>query len=84
LRTPVLLDLFCGVGGWSRAFMAGGWRCVGVDITPQPDYPGEFIRASVYDLPGRFLEDFDGVALSPPCEEFARACMPWLRGDFKP
>jgi integron integrase len=27
-----LLDLFCGVGGWSKCFAARGWKCVGVDI----------------------------------------------------
>jgi len=27
-----LLDLFCGRGGWSKAFMSRGWHCVGVDI----------------------------------------------------
>lgn len=29
---PRLLDLFCGRWGWSRAFAARGWECVGVDL----------------------------------------------------
>ena len=34
-----LLDLFCGRWGWSRAFAARGWHCVGVDLTPPPEVP---------------------------------------------
>lgn len=29
---PTLIDLFCGLGGWSEGFLAEGWRCVGFDI----------------------------------------------------
>jgi site-specific DNA-cytosine methylase len=27
-----MLDLFCGRWGWSKAFAARGWECVGVDL----------------------------------------------------
>src|SRR5277367_5352240 len=29
---PVCIDLFCGLGGWSEAFLAEGYECVGYDI----------------------------------------------------
>lgn len=80
---PALLDLFCGVGGWSKGFLRRGWRCVGVDVAAF-GYPGEFIQCDVRELTRDFIDGFDAVAASPPCEEFARASLPWLRGDGKP
>ena len=78
-----VLDLFCGVGGWSKAFMALGWRCVGVD-TADLGYPGELLRCDVRELERAFVDSFDAVVASPPCEEFARAWLPWLRMDKTP
>lgn len=63
-----LLDLFCGVGGWSKAFLDHGWHCVGVDIADL-GYPGEFVR----ELEPAWIDSFDAVMASTPCEEFARA-----------
>jgi hypothetical protein len=83
LVRPVLLDLFCGVGGWSKAFMARGWTCVGVDIAAL-GYPGVFWQMDVAGLAPDLIDQFDGVTASPPCEEFARAWLPWLRGDHTP
>lgn len=83
LVRPSLLDLFCGVGGWSKSFAARGWRCVGVDIASL-GYPYELVQCSVLDLTPDFINSFDAITASPPCEEFARAWLPWLRGDHKP
>ena len=80
---PRLLDLFCGRGGWSKSFMARGWHCVGVDIESL-GYPGELMQCSVLELTPEFIDSFDAVTSSPPCEEFARAWLPWLRGDKRP
>src|SRR3954465_9005108 len=81
--TPLLLEVFCGRGGWSKSFAARGWHCVGVDIA-ELGYPFEFIKADALTLTEEFINGFDGVVMSPPCEEFARAWLPWLRGDHKP
>lgn len=47
-----LLDLFCGRWGWSRAFAARGWECVGVDLIWPDEIPDgcRFIRANVMAL----------------------------------
>lgn len=65
----VMVDLFCGRGGWTKGFMAHGWHCVGIDLFPQPDYPGEFIQADIaqmYELPPA-----DFYCCSSPCEQFS-------------
>ena len=82
---PRLLDLFCGVGGWSKAFADRGWDCVGVDSGDFGSiYPGTFIREDVRNLDPAWVDSFDAVVASPPCEDFARAWLPWLRGDHVP
>ena len=45
---PLMLDLCCGMGGWSAGFMAAGWRCVGVDLADfSASYPGECVQADL-------------------------------------
>ncbi len=29
---PVVIDLFCGLGGWTRGFLAEGYDAIGFDI----------------------------------------------------
>lgn len=29
---PICYDLFCGLGGWTEAFMAEGYECIGFDV----------------------------------------------------
>jgi hypothetical protein len=42
---PLVFDLFCGLGGWTEAFMVEGYRCVGFDIEAHDyghgGYPGD-------------------------------------------
>lgn len=47
-----MLDLFCGRWGWSRAFAARGWECVGVDLVEPPEVPKgcEFVRGDILRL----------------------------------
>jgi len=47
-----LLDLFCGRWGWSRAFAARGWECVGIDLTVPPEIPEgcTFVQADILTL----------------------------------
>ncbi len=69
-----LLDLFCGAGGCSVGYARAGFDVVGVDIEPHPDYPFEFVLADATDVlqDCAFLEMFDAVHASPPCQAFTR------------
>lgn len=78
-----VLDLFCGRGGWSAGFHSEGWKCVGVDIENH-GYPHDLILSDVFQLDSSFFDGFDAIVASPPCEEFARAWLPWLRCDKTP
>lgn len=65
----VMVDLFCGRGGWTKGFQAHGWHCIGIDLNPQPEYPGELIQADIaqlFDLPPA-----DFYCCSSPCENFS-------------
>lgn len=70
---PRLLDLFSGRWGWSRAFAARGWQCVGIDLTEPPEIPPgcEFRQLDVLTLDAEFVRQFDFVCASSPCEEFS-------------
>jgi len=65
-----ILDLFCGLGGWSKAFAEAGHDCTGVDIV-NLGYPYRFIKADLNDwVPD---QHYDIILASPPCTEFSIA-----------
>jgi len=50
MNKPVLLDLFCRMGGATVGYQRAGFYVIGVDIDPQPGYPGdEFVQTDVID-----------------------------------
>ena len=67
-----VLDLFCGLGGFSQAFAESDrWQVTTVDIEArfEPDRV-----ADVFDLrPSDFDQEFDVVLASPPCTQFSLA-----------
>jgi len=67
-----VLDLFCGLGGFSAAFAdSDDWDVTTVDIEGRFDPD---IQADVFDLrPSDFEQDFDVVLASPPCTQFSIA-----------
>ena len=67
-----VLDLFCGLGGFSQAFEESDrWAVTTVDIEARFDPD---ICADVFDLrPSDFDREFDVVLASPPCEQFSFA-----------
>lgn len=81
---PRLLDLFCGRWGWSRAFAARGWECIGVDLQEPPEVPancrwsGADILKCWIDANGYFCGPLgfpafkpDFIVASSPCEQFS-------------
>ena len=73
--TPICYDLFCGLGGWSEAFIAEGYRCVGFDIEAHDygtgGYPGTLILRDVRSIHGSELKDAAVIVASSPCQEFS-------------
>lgn len=70
-----LLDLFCGAGGCSVGYYRAGFDVEGVDITPHDDYPFTFHQADAMDVlrDREFLNQFDVIHASPPCQAFTSA-----------
>ncbi len=66
-----VLDLCCGLGGFSLAFRERGHLVVGLDVQDLRTYRG---RAGAFDV----------VLAAPPCDEFARESMPWCRTGKAP
>jgi hypothetical protein len=79
-----MLDLFCGRFGWSKAFAARGWECVGVDLIEPPEIPQgcRFVKMDILEInsgggglwngePWSNLFTFDFICASSPCEQFS-------------
>ncbi len=69
---PRLLDLFCGAGGAAMGYHRAGFDVVGIDNTPQPHYPFEFIEGDVFEVvkyPHHYTRGLgiDAIHASPPC-----------------
>ncbi len=63
-----VLDLFCCCGGASKGLASAGFEVTGVDITDDHQYPYDFIHSDVFKLGNDFLEQFDLIWASPPCQ----------------
>ena len=68
-----VLDLFCGMGGWSIGFHREGFTCYGLDEV-DVGYPYELWQTPIEELRGGEYRDmgFDVVVASPPCIEFSQ------------
>ena len=68
-----VLDLFSGLGGWSKAFSERGHRVITVDINPsfKPSIIGDVSKLTIGEL--RSHGPFDVILASPPCECFSVA-----------
>lgn len=75
MTRPRVLDLFSGAGGAGEGYRRAGYDVTGVDIEPH-EYPcGDFITADAMDVltDRAFLDTFDLVHASPPCQRFSTA-----------
>jgi hypothetical protein len=67
-----LLDLFCGAGGASAGYAKAGFDVTGIDVKHGKRYPYTYIKGDVRDyLDPEFLQQFDVIAASPPCQSFS-------------
>lgn len=66
-----VLDLFCGLKGWSKAFQERGHEVVTVDILEKfnPTLLSDIMTLQAWDLEG--FGKFDVVLASPPCNCFS-------------
>lgn len=71
-----LLDLFCGAGGAAMGYYRAGFtEIVGIDISPQPNYPFDFVRMDFVDLftypYPHYWQDAELIHASPPCQAYS-------------
>lgn len=82
-RKPLVIDGYCGLGGWSDGFLAEGWECIGIDIERHNygtgGYPGALVLQDMLTVDGGRFKDADCLVFSPPCTEFSYMAMPWKR-----
>ncbi len=53
--------------GYYRA----GFEVVGVDIEAQSNFPFEFVQADALTLDQEFIQSFDAIHASPPCQSYS-------------
>ena len=70
-----VLDLFCGAGMAGDGYAQAGFEPTGVDIVIRPSYPYKFKWGNALAvLADRdFVESFDLIHASPPCQAHTRA-----------
>ena len=71
MNRPRILDLFCGAGGAGMGYIRAGFDVVGIDIAPQPDYPGTYIPCDALAYAEKWGRDYDAIHASPPCPRLA-------------
>jgi len=84
----IVYDLYCGLGGWSEAFIDEGYTAIGFDTEAHDygsgGYPGELRIRDVLSIHGSELKDATCIVGSSPCQEFSYRAMPWSRAKALP
>jgi len=85
---PIVIDLYCGLGGWAEGFMSEGYECIGYDIEAHDygtgNYPGTLILRDVRSIHGSEFKDAAVIVASPPCQAYSYRAMPWKRAKALP
>lgn len=70
MTDPLVLDFFSCAGGASVGYRRAGFRAIGSDLMPQPNYPYEFEQGDALELIPRLVEQHRPafVHTSPPCQ----------------
>jgi hypothetical protein len=84
---PLAIDLYCGLGGWSKGCLAEGYRVIGYDIEAHEygdmRYPAELVLQDVLTIHGSQFKDAALIVASPPCQEYSYMAMPWKLAKAK-
>lgn len=80
---PLVIDGFCGLGGWAEGFLAENYDVVGFDTVRHDygtgGYPGQLVLQDWLTLDGAQFKNAACIVASPPCQEFSYMAMPWSR-----
>ncbi len=80
---PLVIDLYCGLGGWAEGFIAEGYDVVGFDIERHDygtgGYPGQLVLQDALTLHGSQFRHSAVIVASPPCQKYSYMAMPWSR-----
>lgn len=80
---PLMVDLYCGLGGWAAGGIAEGYYVVGFDVERHEygdaKHPAQMVLQDVLTLHGRQFKDAALIVASPPCQEYSYMAMPWSR-----
>lgn len=86
--SPLAIDLFCGLGGWTDGLLAEGYDVVGFDIEQhvygEHRYPAQLVVQDVTTLHGSQFKDATLIVASPPCQAYSYRAMPWKRAKALP
>ncbi len=81
--TPLAIDLFCGLGGWTEGLLAEGYDVVGFDIERHvygaEKYPAQLVLQDVRTIHGAQFKDASLIVASSPCQAYSYMAMPWRR-----
>jgi C-5 cytosine-specific DNA methylase len=84
---PLVIDLYCGLGGWSESFIEQGYDAIGFDIERHEygdhRYPGQLVIQDVLTLHGSQFKDATVIVASPPCQTYSWMAMPWTIAKAK-
>jgi C-5 cytosine-specific DNA methylase len=80
---PTVIDLYCGLGGWSEGFLAEGYECHGYDIEAHDygtgGYPGTLHLRDILTIHGSEFKDATVIVGSSPCQKYSYMAMPWTK-----
>lgn len=85
---PLMIDLYCGLGGWAHGGIAEGYDVIGFDIERHEygdeKYPAQLVLQDVLTLHGRQFKDAALIVASPPCQAYSYRAMPWKKAKALP